>query len=438
MKKLDNRQNRSNLSSENQLYELPNSTNNSVKLYNEVEEENKVITGKYEEAPKFLQDNEYIRNGYLINCNSIKKILKSLFKFSNETVNVWSHLLGTLLAIILIFYTGFFINQKNKLISTKIKNISIAAKNFLKYFMNSKEKNLNNLNSEEISLINLISKKFNIFIKNISKLKNKFSLTNYVYSFLNEIKESFEKSSINKINSNIEIVNNLKLNYNICKNDILEYLTTSFKTENKNLPRWPLFIMLSAGTICLGFSFTFHLFGVYSAKLYKILSKLDYGGILFLIAGSCYPPYYFFFYCEPTFQKIYLSFITIFSICVFIYSLTPSFTNPNYRKIRGIIFLTIGISTAFPILHLAFFGKSTVDGFKKQPKLFYWYFGGISYVLGGLIYTLRIPEKYIKNKFDYFGASHQILHCFVVLGFILHYLGCLDSYYYRADNKCSD
>jgi adiponectin receptor len=195
--------------------------------------------------------------------------------------------------------------------------------------------------------------------------------------------------------------------------------------------------MLSAGIICLGFSFTFHLFGVYSEKLYKILSKLDYGGILFLIAGSCYPPYYFFYYCEPTFQKIYLSFITIFSICVFIYSLTPSFTNKSHRKIRGTIFLTIGISTAFPILHLAFFGKSTVDGFKKQPKLFYWYFGGISYVLGGLIYTLRVPEKYIKNKFDYLGASHQFLHCFVVLGFILHYLGCLDSYYYRIDNKCS-
>ena len=416
MIKSNNDQNKSNLSSENNLYEFPKLTKNSI-------DENKVIIGKYEEAPKYLQDNEYIRNGYLINCNySIKKILKSLFKFSNETVNIWSHLLGTLLAIILIFYTGFFINQKNKLISTKIKNISNSAKNFLNF--------LNNLNSEEISIINLISKKFKLFIKNIPSKK---SLTNYVYSFFND----YEKSFSNKINNNnIEIINNLKLNYNICKNNILEYLNT-YKTENKHLPRWPLFIMLSAGIICLGFSFTFHLFGVYSEKLYKILSKLDYGGILFLIAGSCYPPYYFFYYCEPTFQKIYLSFITIFSICVFVYSLTPSFTNPNYRKIRGIIFLTIGISTAFPILHLAFFGKSTVDGFKKQPKLFYWYFGGISYVLGGLIYTLRVPEKYIKNKFDYLGASHQFLHCFVVLGFILHYLGCLDSYYYRIDNKCS-
>ena len=417
MIKRNSEQNKSNLSSENNLYEFPNLTKISFN------DENKVIIGKYEDAPKYLQDNEYIRNGYLINCNySIKKILKSLFKFSNETVNIWSHLLGTLLAIILIFYTGFFINQNNKLISTKIKNISNSAKNFLNF--------LNNLNSEEISIINLISKKFKLFIKNIPSKK---SLKNYVYSFFNDYENSFS----NKINNNnIEIINNLKLNYNICKNNILEYLNT-YKTENKHLPRWPLFIMLSAGIICLGFSFTFHLFGVYSEKLYRILSKLDYGGILFLIAGSCYPPYYFFYYCEPTFQKIYLSFITIFSICVFIYSLTPSFTNKSHRIIRGTIFLTIGISTAFPILHLAFFGKSTVDGFKKQPKLFYWYFGGISYVLGGLIYTLRVPEKYVKNKFDYFGASHQFLHCFVVLGFVLHYLGCLDSYYYRIDNKCS-
>ena len=52
------------------------------------------------------------------------------------------------------------------------------------------------------------------------------------------------------------------------------------------------------------------------------------------------------------------------------------------------------------------------------------------------MYTLRIPEKYFQGKFDYIGASHQILHIFVNVGFILHYLGCVDSYYYRVENKC--
>jgi adiponectin receptor len=430
IQKKDENKNLSNLSNgdENKLCSFDEIKIEQIKLNQE--DNNKIIIGKFEDAPNFLQDNEYIRNGYLINCNTFKKIFKSLFKCSNETVNIWSHLLGSLLAIILIFYTGFCINQKNKLIS----NITTVAKNFLKGFMKDRESFISNLNTEEISYMNIILKKFNNFINDISNLKNIFSLTNYVYSFFNDIKDSVEKFYSYNIDNNIQIIKDSKINYNICKNNILEYLSYSNKNDNK-LPRWPLFIMLSAGSICLGFSFLFHLFGVYSAKLYKILSKLDYGGILFLIAGSCYPPYYYFYYCEHIYQKIYLSFITIFSLCVFIYSLTPSFTNPNYRKIRGIIFLTIGISTAIPILHLAFFGNK-IEGFNKQPKLFYWYFGGISYVFGGIMYTLRIPEKYFKNIFDYFGASHQILHTFVIIGFISHYLGCLDSYYYRIDNKC--
>ena len=115
--------------------------------------------------------------------------------------------------------------------------------------------------------------------------------------------------------------------------------------------------------------------------------------------------------------------------------MTPDFHVPRRRKLRGILFLTLGISTAIPILHLRFLGKF-VTGFDKKPHLIYWYLGGISYVFGGLMYTLRIPEKYFQGKFDIVGASHQILHIFVVIGFILHYLGCVDSYYYRVANKC--
>ncbi len=112
--------------------------------------------------------------------------------------------------------------------------------------------------------------------------------------------------------------------------------------------------------------------------------------------------------------------------------MTPDFHVPRRRKLRGILFLTLGISTAIPILHLRFLGKF-VTGFDKKPHLIYWYLGGISYVFGGLMYTLRIPEKYFQGKFDILGASHQILH---IIGFILHYLGCVDSYYYRVANKC--
>ena len=99
------------------------------------------------------------------------------------------------------------------------------------------------------------------------------------------------------------------------------------------------------------------------------------------------------------------------------------------------MFLILGVSTSIPILHLAFFGNY-VNGFDKMPHLIFWYLGGIIYVAGGLFFVTRIPEKFIPNKFDYCFHSHNILHICVVIAFILHYFGALDSYNYRVENKC--
>ena len=72
---------------------------------------NQIIMVTYNEVPKYQQDNEYIRKGYLKNCDSIKKVFKSLFMIHNETVNIWSHLLGAILINCLIIYTAFFITN---------------------------------------------------------------------------------------------------------------------------------------------------------------------------------------------------------------------------------------------------------------------------------------------------------------------------------------
>ena len=71
-------------------------------------EETSIIFGSFEQAPKFLQSNEYIKNGYVINCKSFKTAFRCLFKLHNETINTWSHLIGALFFIFLFFYTIFF------------------------------------------------------------------------------------------------------------------------------------------------------------------------------------------------------------------------------------------------------------------------------------------------------------------------------------------
>ncbi|XP_069711159.1 progestin and adipoQ receptor family member 3 isoform X2 [Phaenicophaeus curvirostris] len=50
----------------------------------------------YEQIPVFLKDNPYITDGYRAFLPS-RLCLKSLFILSNETVNIWSHLLGFVL-----------------------------------------------------------------------------------------------------------------------------------------------------------------------------------------------------------------------------------------------------------------------------------------------------------------------------------------------------
>lgn len=133
------------------------------------------------------------------------------------------------------------------------------------------------------------------------------------------------------------------------KNKYQHHLSEVF--HEQLISRWPLFVFLSSAIICLGSSAIFHWFSAHSPVANEILSRLDYAGISILIAGSCYPPYYYFFYCEPIYRIIYLSFITIFALGIFIYSFETNFNKPHRRKLRGFLFLTLGISAGIPIIH---------------------------------------------------------------------------------------
>ena len=63
--------------------------------------------GQKEQAPAFLQDNEFIHAGYRIEHTTCCLALKSLFTCHNESVNVWSHLLGAI--SFFLFFIGLCI-----------------------------------------------------------------------------------------------------------------------------------------------------------------------------------------------------------------------------------------------------------------------------------------------------------------------------------------
>lgn len=72
-----------------------------------------------------MKHNEYIIRGYRINFDSATKVLKrydylytiSLFMVHNESVNVWSHLLGSAIVIILVIYTAIYIHNHQEMIT---------------------------------------------------------------------------------------------------------------------------------------------------------------------------------------------------------------------------------------------------------------------------------------------------------------------------------
>ena len=377
----------------------------------------KLLIGTFNQSPSYKRKNEFIKYGYLLNCNTAKKTFKSLFMIHNETINIWSHLLGAVLFLFLIWYTFYYITCYNSQINTVKLRIS-KTESFVK---NYTYKN----NSKFTQILSLIKKLKNGFYQKIS-----FSLLsneiNYIYS--SAVNLYFEK--VNLLSKKSKSFLDILLNYLISlKKEILVLL--KLKTKEQYLPTWPIYIFLISAILCFIFSAIYHSFGHISSKYHYILNRFDYSGISILITGSCIPPYYYFFYHDVNYKIFYLSFISIFGLFTFIFSLTSNFSQK--RTMRGILYLTFGICAGIPVFHMSFFGKY-IKGYTIGNKLLFWYLGGVSYIFGTILYILRFPEKYYPGRFDYFGASHQIFHILVLAGATFHFIGCLDSYYDRFSN----
>ncbi|KAL4181770.1 hypothetical protein AMTRI_Chr12g239060 [Amborella trichopoda] len=199
------------------------------------------------------------------------------------------------------------------------------------------------------------------------------------------------------------------------------------------ITRWPFFAFLGGAMFCLLASSTCHLLSCHSRRLAYIMLRLDYAGIAALIATSFYPPVYYSFMCEPFFQYLYLSSITLLGVATVIFSLLPVFQNPEFRTIRAWLFFGMGVSGVAPILH-----KLVVYG--DQPEAIhttgYEILMGIFYGLGALVYATRIPERWMPGKFDIAGHSHQLFHVLVVAGAYTHYHAGLVYLRWRDMHGC--
>jgi adiponectin receptor len=60
--------------------------------------------GAKEDAELYMTRGSDIETGYRVNFRSYRQALSSLFMLHNETVNIWTHFIGSLCFIYLIYY----------------------------------------------------------------------------------------------------------------------------------------------------------------------------------------------------------------------------------------------------------------------------------------------------------------------------------------------
>lgn len=89
----------------------------------------------------------------------------------------------------------------------------------------------------------------------------------------------------------------------------------------------------------------------------------------------------------------------------------------------------LGAATAiFPIIHMRHYRSfDLMYDFDTYP---YW-LGVFSYLIGGVLMTIKFPERWFPGRFDYFGASHQLHHFCVLFGGFIHLWANVREYHKR-------
>ncbi|XVE86978.1 hypothetical protein DITRI_Ditri18aG0079100 [Diplodiscus trichospermus] len=369
---------------------------------------------EYHSLPGYLRDNEYILGHYRSEW-PMKQVLLSIFTIHNETLNVWTHLIGFFIFLSLTIYTAMKVPKVVDLQS--LQHISDVLR----------KADLHKLHSELLTCLPSLPN-----MSDLHKLREELKTTlpsidllpslsgwHVVELLYNCLPERFSAGN----HTDVCVLQSVK-------EDLVNIIAPLMV---RPITRWPFFVFLGGAMFCLLASSTCHLLSCHSERLSYIMLRLDYAGIAALISTSFYPPVYYSFMCDPFFCNLYMGFITILGIATVLFSLLPVFQNPEFRSIRASLFFGMGMSGIAPILHKLIL-------FWHQPEALhttgYEVLMGLLYGIGALVYATRIPERWMPGKFDIAGHSHQLFHIFVVAGAYTHYRAGLVYLKWRDLNGC--
>ncbi|XP_047322292.1 heptahelical transmembrane protein 1-like [Impatiens glandulifera] len=316
----------------------------------------------FHELPEYMKDNEYILRHYRANW-SIRQAFLSLFRWHNETLNVWTHLIGF----------GLF--------------LSLTMANFLPV----------------PHLVDFLC----VFPSSLPVRSEANTSQNLMYPVPTKLIDLNQPSSTE-----------------------MDWASSSSPAV---VEKWPFFIFLAGAMFCLLSSSSCHLFCCHSHNLNIFLLRIDYVGIAVMIITSFFPPIYYIFQCQPLWQILYLSGISVMGTITIVTLLTPTFSSGKYRGFRALLFVGMGLFGLIPAVH-----GTVVNWNEPRRKVILAYESAMAvfYLTGTGFYVSRIPERFKPGWFDLAGHSHQIFHVFVVLGALAHYGAALIFLEYREKVGC--
>ncbi|CAF4752747.1 unnamed protein product, partial [Rotaria sp. Silwood2] len=142
--------------------------------------------------------------------------------------------------------------------------------------------------------------------------------------------------------------------------------------------------------------------------------------ISILIFGSMIPVIHYLFYCYLKLKTIYIGVLLGLSIASIIGTSSAACAKPRCRPFKAILFIALGLYGAAPATHACI-----LHGFPRMFQMGFLYLCimAVTYIAGGVIYAVRVPERFFPGRFDIVGQSHQILHIAVIVAVYLHFYG---------------
>jgi len=198
------------------------------------------------------------------------------------------------------------------------------------------------------------------------------------------------------------------------------------------LPIWPAGLYVAVASACMAFSTAFHIFNVVSPRVEAALLKADYFGITLLVGGFSFSVIVYGFWCNPGAAWTYTGVCAACIVLVTALGSMSRFAAPRFAWLRVTAYVLMAIVCCTPVFHLALTQQVLDPAIQRALAILA--VNAAQYLLGGVIYSWRWPERTHPRTFDYF-SSHTIMHAFIATASLGQLAAVATLHAYRATHN---